>query len=59
MNLPDEAAEHPVIEELNTLAVDMIVLDNVSRGKFCHFLRLIGRPLAVGYLFIQRGAGPR
>jgi len=28
MNLPDEAAEHPVIQELNTLAVDMIVLDN-------------------------------
>jgi hypothetical protein len=59
MNLPDEAVHHPVVEEMAMLAVDMIILDNVGCASFRRFLRLIGRPLVVGYRFIQRGAGTR
>ncbi len=35
MNLPDEAVEHPVIDEMIVLASDMIVLSNVSCAIFC------------------------
>ncbi|KAH8982765.1 isoprenoid synthase domain-containing protein [Lactarius hatsudake] len=35
MNLPKEAVHHPVIEEMTILAVDMIILDNVSSASFC------------------------
>jgi len=59
MNLPDEAVEHPVIDEMTILATDMIVLSNVGCASFCRCLRLIGLALAVGYRFIQRGAGTR
>ena len=37
MNLPDEAVKHPVVEELNILAIDMIILDNVGRAGFSCF----------------------
>jgi hypothetical protein len=37
MNLPDEAIKHPVIEELTILAIDMIILDNVSLASFYRF----------------------
>jgi hypothetical protein len=37
MNLPDEAIKHPVVEELTILAVDMIILDNVSWASFYRF----------------------
>jgi hypothetical protein len=30
MNLPDEAVHHPVIEEMSSLTIDMILLGNVS-----------------------------
>jgi hypothetical protein len=36
LNLPDEAVCHPVINELSTLALEMIFLDNVSRGATTH-----------------------
>ena len=49
MDLPDEAVHHPVIEEMTTLAIDMIILDNVSCANLCHFLKLIGRAPAIGY----------
>jgi hypothetical protein len=34
MNLPEEAVQHPVVEEMTILAIDMIILDNVSRATF-------------------------
>jgi hypothetical protein len=37
MNLPDEVAKHPVVEELAILAIDMIILDNVGREIFYRF----------------------
>lgn len=37
INLPEEAVQHPVVEEMSVLAIDMIILDNV--GTFCHFRR--------------------
>ena len=52
MNLPDEVVQHPVIEELITLATDMIILDNVGWANFRYLLRLINSALAVGYCFI-------
>ena len=30
MNLPDEAVQHPVVEEMITLGADMILLSNVG-----------------------------
>jgi len=36
LNLPDEVVRHPVIEKLSTLAVEMILLDNVSREATTH-----------------------
>ena len=30
MNLPDEVMTHPTIEELTELAIDMLILGNVS-----------------------------
>jgi len=32
MNIPDEVREHPTIRELETLAVDLIVIANVGFG---------------------------
>ena len=31
LNLPDEVVRHPVINELSTLALEIVSLDNVSR----------------------------
>ena len=40
-NLPDEAVCHPVINELSTLALEMILLDNVGRDATTHMQRLM------------------
>jgi hypothetical protein len=40
LNLPDEAIDHPVIKNLSTWAVEMILLDNVSRDTTAHLARL-------------------
>jgi len=50
LNLPDEAVRHPVINRLSTLAVEMILLDNVSREATTHVARLM---VIVGHDFIQ------
>jgi hypothetical protein len=36
LDLPDEAVRHPIINELSTLAIDMILLGNVSRDAITH-----------------------
>jgi hypothetical protein len=41
MNLPDEAVQHPVVEEMTVLATDMIILANVGWAASVHLLRLI------------------
>ena len=40
LNLPDEAVRHPVINKLSTLAIEMILLDNVSRDTTIHIAML-------------------
>ena len=50
LNLPDEAVCHPVINELSNLALEMILLDNVSRDATTHMPRLT---VVVGHDFIQ------
>ena len=57
LNLPDEAVRHPVIDELSTLAADMISLTNVSQDTttYPHDRVKIG----VGYDFIQHRASAR
>ena len=53
MNLPEEAVQHPVIEEMTILATDMIILDNVGWACLRYLLRLIDLALGVGYCFVQ------
>jgi hypothetical protein len=36
LDLPDEAVRHPIINELSILAIDMILLGNVSRDAITH-----------------------
>jgi len=36
LNLPDEAVRHPIIDELSIVAIDMILLGNVSPGAMTH-----------------------
>jgi Delta6-protoilludene synthase len=36
LNLPDEAVRHPIINELSIVAIDMILLGNVSRDAVAH-----------------------
>ena len=56
LNLPDEVVRHPVIEKLSSLAVEMILLDNVSREATTHMTKLT---VIVGYDFIQHRASAR
>ena len=56
LNLPDEVVRHPVIEKLSTLAVEMILLDNVSRGAATNMARLT---VIAGHDFIQHRASMR
>ena len=56
LDLPDEVVRHPVIEKLLTLAVEMILLDNVSRNATTHMARLTA---IVGHDFIQHRASAR
>jgi len=56
LNLPDEVVRHPVIEKLSTLAVEMILLDNVSRNATTHRAKLT---VIVGHDFLQRRASAR
>ena len=56
LNLPDEAVRHPIINELSNLALEMIVLDNVSRYATTHMARLT---VIVGHGFIQQRASVR
>ena len=57
LNLPEEAVLHPVIEELSTLAADMISFSNVSQDTttYPHDEVEIG----VGHSFIQHRASTR
>ena len=58
MNLPDEAIHHPVIEELYIISIDMILLGNVGY-IFPPFSEVDCSALAIGYRFVQLGAGTR
>lgn len=40
MNLPDEAVQHPVIQEMSILSIDMILLGNVSGHPISPMIKL-------------------
>ena len=40
MNLPDEAVQHPVIQEMSILSIDMILLGNVSGHPISPIIKL-------------------
>jgi hypothetical protein len=56
LNLPDEVVRHPVINELSTLALELVLLDNVSRDATAHMARLTA---IAGHDFIQQRASVR
>jgi hypothetical protein len=58
MNLPDEAVQHPVIQEMSILSIDMILLGNVSGHPIGYMTNLTIIPW-VGYRFIQPRASAR
>lgn len=57
MNIPDEAMNHPVIEELYTLALDMIILSDVSIVSSQQLCSVLTR--YPGYPIFQQRAGGR
>ena len=34
LNIPDEVYEHPIMKELQNVALDLVMIDNVSRFSF-------------------------
>ena len=56
LNLPDEVVHHPVINELSTLALEMVLLDNVSRDATANMAKLT---VIAGHDFIQQRASMR